>query len=148
MHDPAAAIPEPGVGALLASALALLGLRRFQERRFPNRRPTPTRASAILPPTNRTTNCDTFQVLDFDPGQVSGNFDEITIADALPGDLSFDTSALSTTGKISVIPEPGIGALLASASMLFGFRRRNGREARNQSRAGATEAASKPETRS
>jgi hypothetical protein len=67
---------------------------------------------------------DTFQLFDFDPGQVSGSFDEITIADALPGDLAFDTSALSATGKVTVIPEPGIGALLLSALALLGVRRR------------------------
>jgi hypothetical protein len=67
---------------------------------------------------------DTFQLFDFDPGQVSGAFDEVTVADALSGGLSFDTSGLSTTGKITVVPEPGVGVLLASALALLGLRRR------------------------
>ncbi len=67
---------------------------------------------------------DTFQLLDFDPGQVSGAFDEITIADTLPGGLSFDTTALSTTGQITVVPEPGVASLLLLGLALFGLRRR------------------------
>ena len=66
---------------------------------------------------------DTFHVFDFDPGQVTGSFDEITLADALPGGLSFDTSTLSTTGKIAVVPEPGVSTLLLSVFAMLGLRR-------------------------
>jgi T5SS/PEP-CTERM-associated repeat protein len=42
-------VPEPGIGALLASALALLGARRPKERRFPTAGPRPAPAGTTLP---------------------------------------------------------------------------------------------------
>ena len=50
LADANSAVPEPGIGALLLSALALLGLRRPKER-FPSAGPQPARASATHSPT-------------------------------------------------------------------------------------------------
>jgi hypothetical protein len=61
----------------------------------------------------------------FDVGTFAGDFDSIT-APALSGGNAWDFSALKTTGSVTVVPEPGIGALLLSALALFtrrgGFR--------------------------
>ena len=66
---------------------------------------------------------DTFDLLDV--GTFVGDFDSIT-APALNGGNAWDFSALKTTGSVTVVPEPGIGALLASALGLIGLRRRGG----------------------
>lgn len=66
---------------------------------------------------------DTFDLLDV--GTFAGDFDSIS-APALSGGNAWDFSALKTTGSVSVVPEPGIGALLASEVALFGLRRRQG----------------------
>ena len=68
---------------------------------------------------------DSFQVLDFTLGQLTGGFDEIRLADPLPAGLSFDTTQLTTTGRIGVVPEPGIAALLLTGGAFLGLRRRN-----------------------
>lgn len=39
------------------------------------------------------------------------------------GDLEWDATQLQSTGQLRVVPEPGIGALLASALALLGLRR-------------------------
>jgi hypothetical protein len=68
---------------------------------------------------------DSFQVLDFTLGQLTGGFDEIRLADPLSAGLSFDTTQLTTTGRIGVVPEPGIAALLLTGGAFLGLRRRN-----------------------
>jgi hypothetical protein len=65
-----------------------------------------------------------FDLLDFAPGQLTGSFDEIILADALPPGTSLDTSTLLTTGKVTVVPEPGAVALLIAGLALLGLRRR------------------------
>jgi len=60
----------------------------------------------------------------FDWGTTSGAFTSITGTD-LGGGLSWDTSALYTTGVITVVPEPGTCALLAlTGTLCVSFRRR------------------------
>ena len=66
----------------------------------------------------------TFQVFDFQPGQISGSFDEIVFADALPSGTSFDTSSLLTNGKVAVVPEPSSALLLLGGLALAARRRR------------------------
>ena len=51
----------------------------------------------------------------------AGDFDSIS-APALGGGNEWDFSALKTTGTVTVVPEPGVGALLASAFGLLGLR--------------------------
>jgi len=66
---------------------------------------------------------DFVDILNF--GSVSGTFSTITGTD-LGGGLSWDTSALYTTGVITVVPEPKTWALIAlgSAFMLWNLRRK------------------------
>jgi hypothetical protein len=61
----------------------------------------------------------------FTSNSVSGTFSTITGTD-LGGGLSWDTSALYTTGVITVVPEPKTWALIAlgSAFMLWNLRRK------------------------
>ena len=68
---------------------------------------------------------DSFAVFDFAPGQLTGGFDEILLADALPAGLSFDTTQLTTTGRIGVVPEPGAAALLLTGCAFLGLHRRS-----------------------
>ena len=63
---------------------------------------------------------DTFDL--FDAGALAGNFDDINLP-SLSGNLAWDDSQLSTTGQLRVVPEPGLGALLASALSILGLRR-------------------------
>ncbi len=63
---------------------------------------------------------DTFDLLDV--GTFAGDFDTIN-APALADGNAWDFSALKTTGSVTVVPEPGIGVLLASAIGLLGLRR-------------------------
>jgi T5SS/PEP-CTERM-associated repeat protein len=66
----------------------------------------------------------TFDILDFDPGDLSGRFSAFDLPD-LGGGLSWDTSNLYTTGTITVIPEPTTLALLALGGALALLRRRS-----------------------
>ncbi len=65
-----------------------------------------------------------FQLFDFTPGQLTGTFAEINLARPLPGNLKFDFGSLYTLGRLSVVPEPGSAALLATALLLITRRRR------------------------
>jgi len=67
----------------------------------------------------------TFDILDFDPGNLSGRFSAFDLPD-LGGGLSWDTSSLYTTGTITVIPEPTTLVLLAlgQAALLARRKRR------------------------
>ena len=76
---------------------------------------------------------DTFDL--FDVGTFAGDFDSIS-APALGGGNAWDFSALKTTGSVTVVPEPGIGALLATALGFLGMRRRGIRGARASRRGG------------
>ena len=67
---------------------------------------------------------DTFQVLSFKTSQVSGSFDDITFLGTLPGDLSFDTSRLLTSGILAVVPEPSSTLLTLAAGAGLAARRR------------------------
>jgi len=53
----------------------------------------------------------TFDILDFDPENLSGRFSAFDLP-ALGGGLSWDTSALYTSGAIGVVPEPATLALM------------------------------------
>ena len=64
---------------------------------------------------------DTFDLLDV--GTFAGDFDTIT-APALSDGNEWDFSNLKSTGTVAVVPEPGVGVLLASALGLLGLRRR------------------------
>ncbi len=70
---------------------------------------------------------DTFDL--FDVGAFAGDFDTIS-APALSDGNAWDFSALKTTGSVTVVPEPGVGALLLSALGFLGMRRRGIRGAR------------------
>ncbi len=63
---------------------------------------------------------DTFDL--FDTGAIIGSFDDVNLPD-LTGDLTWDDSQLSTSGTLRVVPEPGVGMLLASALAVLGRRR-------------------------
>ena len=65
-----------------------------------------------------------FQLFDFEPGQISGGFDEIVFADALPSGTSFDTSNLLINGQVAVVPEPSSALLLLGGLALAARRRR------------------------
>ena len=65
----------------------------------------------------------TFDILDFDPEDLSGRFSAFDLPD-LGGGLSWDTSNLYTTGTITVIPEPTTLVLLALGGLALIRRRR------------------------
>ena len=67
----------------------------------------------------------TFDILNFDPANLSGEFAALDLPD-LGGGLAWDTSNLYTTGAIGVVPEPATLALVSmglAASLLRGRRR-------------------------
>ena len=64
----------------------------------------------------------TFDILNFDPANLSGEFDAIDLPD-LGGGLSWDTSNLYTTGALGVVPEPATLALVG-LGMLAVIRRK------------------------
>lgn len=64
-----------------------------------------------------------FDLFDFDFAQSSGLFSAVNLP-SLDSGLEWNDSALYTTGVISVIPEPGTPALLASLAGLLALRRR------------------------
>ncbi len=64
-----------------------------------------------------------FDLFDFDFAQSSGIFSAVNLP-SLDSGLEWNDSALYTTGVISVIPEPGTPALLASLAGLLALRRR------------------------
>lgn len=57
----------------------------------------------------------------FDAGAVTGSFDAVNLP-ALDGGLTWDASDLPSTGQVRGVPEPGIGALLASALLVAATR--------------------------
>lgn len=68
-------------------------------------------------------NGQSFDLFDFDLGESSGFFSTVNLP-SLDGGLSWDDSAIYTTGVIAVVPEPGTPALLASLGGLLALRRR------------------------
>lgn len=64
-----------------------------------------------------------FDLFDFDFAQSSGIFSAVNLP-SLDSGLEWNASALYTTGVISVIPEPGTPALLATLAGLLALRRR------------------------
>lgn len=68
-------------------------------------------------------NGQSFDLFDFDLGQSSGSFSTVNLP-SLGGGLSWDDSALYTTGVIAVVPEPGTPALLATLTGLLTVCRR------------------------
>jgi len=68
-------------------------------------------------------NGQTFDLFDFDFGQSSGIFTAVNLP-SLDGGLEWNSSALYTTGAISVVPEPGTPALLACLTAVLALRRR------------------------
>lgn len=68
-------------------------------------------------------NGQSFDLFDFDFGQSSGTFSSVNLP-SLDGGLSWDDSALYSTGVIAVVPEPGTAGLLASLTGLLALRRR------------------------
>jgi autotransporter-associated beta strand protein len=66
---------------------------------------------------------DSFDIMDW--GTLSGTFGTINPLPTLSPGLFWDTSALDTSGTISVVPEPATFVLLAmAAAMLFVWRRK------------------------
>jgi fibronectin-binding autotransporter adhesin len=68
---------------------------------------------------------DTFQVLRFGPGQVSGAFDSITLNGTLAPGTWMDTGMLLQTGVITVVPEPSASLMALSGAFLFLRRSRS-----------------------
>ncbi|PAW64288.1 MAG: hypothetical protein B9S38_16535 [Verrucomicrobiia bacterium Tous-C4TDCM] len=64
-----------------------------------------------------------FDLFDFDFALSSGIFSAVNLP-SLDSGLEWNDSALYTTGVISVIPEPGTPALLASLAGVLALRRR------------------------
>jgi hypothetical protein len=54
---------------------------------------------------------DTFDLFDFDPARLSGSFASFEMPALAPG-LTWDTTQLTNTGALTVVPEPGSAALL------------------------------------
>jgi T5SS/PEP-CTERM-associated repeat protein len=71
-------------------------------------------------------NGDLFDILDFDPLHLSGAFDSIHLPGLSEG-LFWNTSALYTSGAITVVPEPSTLGLLALGCLLLAGIRRSGR---------------------
>jgi len=65
----------------------------------------------------------TFDILDFDPENLSGRFSAFDLPD-LGGGLLWDTSNLYSTGAITVVPEPATLALVALGALALVRRRR------------------------
>lgn len=65
-----------------------------------------------------------FDFFDFEPGQVSGNFDQIIVNGNFTPGMSLDTSNLLTSGFVTVIPEPASGLLLLGGLATAITRRR------------------------
>lgn len=68
-------------------------------------------------------NGQSFDLFDFDFSLSSGTFSAVNLP-SLEGGLSWDDSALYSTGVIAVVPEPGTPALVASLAGLLALRRR------------------------
>lgn len=66
---------------------------------------------------------DTFDILDFDLLRLAGGFDTVNLP-ALGSGLAWDTSALYTTGSLTVLPEPATLSLVA-LGLLAAARRRH-----------------------
>jgi hypothetical protein len=64
-----------------------------------------------------------FDILDFDPANLSGRFDAVNLPD-LGGGLSWDTSNLYSTGAVGVVPEPATLALVALGGLGILVRRK------------------------
>jgi hypothetical protein len=65
---------------------------------------------------------DAFDLFDFDPALLSGDFASITLPPLAPG-LRWDTSQLRTAGEIAVIPEPSCTVWFGLITALASFRR-------------------------
>jgi hypothetical protein len=68
---------------------------------------------------------DRFDLFDFAPGSETGGFSSLDLP-ALPAGLSWDTSALATSGVLSVVPEPGASFLVVLGLGLLFTRRFRG----------------------
>lgn len=64
-----------------------------------------------------------FDILNFDPANLFGTFDTVSLPGLSP-ELDWDTSSLYTTGEIGVIPEPATVALLGLGCLVLLHRRR------------------------
>jgi hypothetical protein len=65
---------------------------------------------------------DEFDLFDFDPALLSGNFASIQFP-ALGSGLNWDSSGLSDTGIVAVVPEPSTGLLVCFSSFALLARR-------------------------